>query len=302
MRIEEYKTEMLKSLAKLCRQTMPLDSMPDFLFEENVHKDSGFRSDMTLVAYDQTSNLPIGFIMGVIRKRPEENMGYIKLLFVDQNFRRTGVARTLYSNVEEIFKKEGIKKVRLFESYPNYYMPGVDPFYTEAIAFFERMKFKKFQDTSNLIAELGGKDFSTDKEIENLKADGIIVKRADENDKESARKWILKSFAAWESEIMAAYENDPVSMHVAMVNNEVVAFSAHEVNNRGTGWFGPMGTDESLRGKGIGGILLKRCLQDMKEMGFSLAIIPWVGPIPFYMHYANAKMQRVFWRYEKELG
>jgi mycothiol synthase len=37
----------------------------------------------------------------------------------------------------------------------------------------------------------------------------------------------------------------------------------------------------------------------MKEMGFVKAIIPWVGPIPFYMYHADAKMDRIFWRYEK---
>jgi mycothiol synthase len=80
-----------------------------------------------------------------------------------------------------------------------------------------------------------------------------------------------------------------------------MAFSAHEGNNKGTGWFGPMGTSAELREKGAGSILLKKCLKDMKEMGFVKAIIPWVGPIPFYMHHVNSKVERVFWRYEKIL-
>jgi GNAT superfamily N-acetyltransferase len=35
------------------------------------------------------------------------------------------------------------------------------------------------------------------------------------------------------------------------------------------GWFGPMGTHPDLRGLGIGSILLKRCLKDMKRNGLS---------------------------------
>ena len=39
----------------------------------------------------------------------------------------------------------------------------------------------------------------------------------------------------------------------------------------------------------------------MKNMGFKQSIIPWVGPIAFYSNYADAKVDRVFWRYEKKL-
>jgi len=66
------------------------------------------------------------------------------------------------------------------------------------------------------------------------------------------------------------------------------------------GW-NAAGTHPDLRGKGIGGILLKRCLQDMKDWELETSIIPWVGPIRFYSYYANAVVNRVFWRYEKKL-
>jgi hypothetical protein len=39
----------------------------------------------------------------------------------------------------------------------------------------------------------------------------------------------------------------------------------------------------------------------LKAVGFVKAIIPWVGPIPFYMQYANSKVEHEFWRYEKIL-
>jgi mycothiol synthase len=96
-----------------------------------------------------------------------------------------------------------------------------------------------------------------------------------------------------------ALGNHPVSVHVAVVDGIVKAFSAHSANNTGTGWFGPMGTHPDLRGKGVGSILLKRCLEDLKHAGHSQAIIPWVGPIAFYSHFCGAVVDRVFWRYEK---
>ncbi len=86
------------------------------------------------------------------------------------------------------------------------------------------------------------------------------------------------------------------------MNGEIIAFSEFETNNKGTGWFGPMSTSVNARGKGVGGVLLKRCMNEMKKMGFKTSIIPWVGPISFYMHYINSPVDRVFWRYEKKLS
>lgn len=198
-------------------------------------------------------------------------------------------------------KQQDVNVIRVYESFPNYFMPGIDPFYTEAVCFFERLGFKKFGDTSNLITDLSAENFDTDAEEKKLLQEEIIIKRAEEKDKSKVFEWLGKNFAAWYGEVSSAYQNNPITLFIAEREGELVAFSAHEGNNKGTGWFGPMGTDSSLRGKGVGGILLKKCLKDMKEMGFVKAIIPWVGPIPFYMHYANAKVERIFWRYEKNI-
>jgi predicted GNAT family acetyltransferase len=62
-----------------------------------------------------------------------------------------------------------------------------------------------------------------------------------------------------------------------------------------------MGTSEEARGKGIGAILLKRCLKDIKESGLDQSIIPWVGPIGFYYEKVGAEVSRVFWNYSKEI-
>jgi len=45
--------------------------------------------------------------------------------------------------VEQKFKKKRVKHIRFYESYPNYFMPGIDPLYTEATWFFERFGYKK---------------------------------------------------------------------------------------------------------------------------------------------------------------
>ncbi|MDP4116687.1 MAG: GNAT family N-acetyltransferase, partial [Bacteroidota bacterium] len=225
--------------------------------------------------------------------------GFVKLLCVADSYRRQGIASSLYLQIEEIFKREGVAEIRVYDSVPNYFMPGIDPFYTEAICFFERRGFVKFNDTCNLLADLLNDTFDTGLDEERLLKDGILVKRACKEDKTMLMDFINKHFEGWAGEVTSSFNNSPKTIFIAVQNDEVIAFSAHEGNNKGTGWFGPMGTNPGIRKKGVGGVLLKKCLKDLKEMGFVKAIIPWVGPIPFYMHYANAKVNRIFWRYKK---
>lgn len=301
MKIVNFTNEYLKETAKLCRQNLVYDVMPDHLLTEKTFSDADYREETTLVALMDNGSEVIGFIQGLTRDRKEGKYGYIKLLCVAKDYRRKKVAKQLYDKVEDIFNDEGVNVIRVGESYPNYLSPGVDPFYTEAICFFERNGFVKFNDTSNLLVELSQQDFETREEEKHLAIENIFIKRAEHKDKEKVLEWLKGTFEGWIPEVTESFNNDPVSLFISGKAGSVWAFSAYEVNNKGTGWFGPMGTDPSTRGKGIGAILLKKCLKAMKDEGFTKAIIPWVGPIPFYMHYANAKVNRVFWRYEKKL-
>jgi len=273
--------------------------MPDFLLQEKTIDDPEYDPELTLVGLTKDNELPIAFIQGIVRNRADGKAGYIKLLCVDSNERRKGYARELYENVEHKIGRKGVKSIRVFESHPNYFMPGIDPLYTEAICFFERLGYKKIGDTSNLAADLSLQNFDTGIEETKLASEGILFRRATMGDQKQIFDWLQIKFPAWIGEVSETFKNKPITLFLCELDRKLMAFSAHEGNNKGTGWFGPMGTDTVLRGKGIGGILFKKCLKDMKEIGFVKAIIPWVGPISFYMHYANSKVERVFWRYEK---
>jgi mycothiol synthase len=257
MQIKKFSEDLLKPAAKLCRQNMTRDIMPDFLLREKTFGDPDYRDDLTLFAYSDDPESPAAFIQAVIRNRTEGKIGYIKLLCVDSNLRRKGIASELYKNIEEKFQKNNVKKIRVYESFPNYFMPGIDPFYTEAICFFERNGFKKFNDTSNLSVDLLEKSFQTLADEEKLKKEKIIFKKAESSEKSEILKWVEINFPAWEGEVSEAMKNDPPTLYICIHDDKIKAFSAYEANNRGTGWFGPMATDPSLRGKGIGGILLK---------------------------------------------
>jgi len=299
MIIKQFEENNLDDLLDLLKISMPLDKFTKGLLVENVIEDMSKNPELCLAAYK--GEKLVGFGLGVIRRREDEEMGYIKFLAVHPDYRRKGIAKEIYTQIEKGIAQENISKIRLVESWPNYYMPGIDPFYTEAVAFFERFGYVKVGDAANLICNLESQNFDTKDEEEKANTKNIEIKRAEKSDTDALMKWTIQNFKAWRFEIGNALKNEPISVHIAKLDNEIIAFSAHEGNNPGLGWFGPVGTTEAARGKGVGGILLKRCLQDMKDAGYKEAIIPWVAHIPFYMHYINSKVNRVFWRYEKIL-
>jgi len=239
-------------------------------------------------------------MQGLMRDIRGTRYAYIKLMAVEESYRRKGIASAMFDKLEAIFKQHAADVIRIYDVPLNYFMPGIDPRYTPALCWATRKGFERFGDTSNLLVDLNQDWDMSAKEL-TLKADNIEVRRARPADKQAILDFIKDEWALWSNEVEMAFKDEQPSIHIALLNGEVKAFSAHNANNKGTGWFGPMGTHPDLRGKGMGAILLKRCLQDMKEMGLSHSIIPWVGPIDFYSWHSNAVVDRVFWRYEKKL-
>ncbi len=278
---------------------MEYDQLSETLLREKVFDDPEYDPELIFTSFE--GDKIIGFLSGVTREIRGEKIGYVKLMVVHRAFRRQGVGRALYEKLEKELIKRGMQKVRVYDVPFNYFMPGIDPRYTPALAFFETLGFKRFADTSNMVVDLTNQEFDTAEQEAALTAQGIEISRADYSDQEEVMAFVDEHFPLWRYEVSNAYNSLPVSLHIARHEGKIKAFSAHNGNNFGTGWFGPMGTHSDLRGKGIGGILLRRCLQDMKEWGLTESIIPWVGPIRFYAYYANARVERVFWRYEKSL-
>ena len=241
-----------------------------------------------------------GFIMTVIRQLPTGTTAFIKLIGVLPDFQHRGIGKQLLNFAEQFAVENNSKTIRFYDVPKNYFMPGIDPFYTKAVVCAERNGFIRNGDTSNLESDLS-QNWNTEKEEAELEKSDCICKRASNEDYSELLAWILREFPLWDFELVQALNQVPCAVHLAYFQNELIAFAAHSSNNSSLAWFGPMGTSPKSRGKGVGAVLLKRCLQDLKNKGFKKAIIPWVGPIPFYFKFANAQVSRVFWRYEKNL-
>jgi predicted N-acetyltransferase YhbS len=122
-----------------------------------------------------------------------------------------------------------------------------------------------------------------------LKAAGVIVRRASPHEISIVREFVLVNFeAGWADEISVGYSNKPVSVFIAIRDKRVIGFAAYECTRRG--FFGPMGVDEKERGRGAGHALLAASLWGLREMGYAYGIIGGAGPTAFYARAVNATL------------
>jgi len=299
MNIRNYKNEDFNAVLNLLNSNCEFDTFTFSLLSEKLYDDPSWNPNHAYVACE--NNKIIGFMLGVTRQIRGTAYGYIKLMAVNKQERRKGIATQLFNQLESALKKLKIDKLRIYDVPLNYYMPGIDPRYTEAICFAQKMGFSHWGDAVNMQVDLTLSDWDTQKQIKELASQQIEISRATLADKQELLDFISIEWKLWQYEILMAFKSNPISLFIAKQNNKIKAFSAYNGNNVGTGWFGPMGTHSDLRGKGMGSILLYLCLADMKNSGLTESTIPWVAPVSFYSHYAKAKISRVFWRFEKNL-
>jgi GNAT superfamily N-acetyltransferase/predicted GNAT family acetyltransferase len=294
--ISESDVSELLALWSAC---FPYDPLSEGLLREKIWEDPDFDPELNLLAV--ASGRPVAFASAVVRPQFAPRWGWIKL-FTLPGGELAGMGSELLAEVERRLAARGASILQIFDSAPNYLVPGVDPRYTRFLSFLEEHGYRRFDDTANMETELQSRTFDTAEEEARLAREGTEVRRARAEDREAVRTALSRYFPQWVPEVERTFANEPISLHLAFRGSRVVAFAAYDANNLGTGWFGPMGTVPWLRGRGIGRVLYLRCLRDLQAQGYKKAIIPWVGPVSFYYRASGAVVTRTFWRYRKRAG
>src|SRR5690554_2206067 len=92
----------------------------------------------------------------------------------------------------------------------------------------------------------------------------------------------------WAAEIKAAVYKSQPTCFVALDGNKIVGFAAYDATAKG--YFGPIGVDQTLRGKNIGKALILHTLEAMYHDGYGYAIIGGAGEgvLDFYRKTVDA--------------
>ncbi len=299
MRLRPASAADSAALLSLWNAAAPLTPLNEALLQENVFGDDGADTDTRYVI--EAADSLIGFAMGVTRSGDGETRGSVKMLAVAPEARGQGHGARLLEAVERILSERGARRLEVCGAAPNYLCPGVDERYVEGLAFLERRGYRPVGSALDMRVALAGREFPTDAETARLHARGVTVRRAGADD-QAALDGLLDEFGgSWAREVAISMAAAEPRVHLAFDGEALLGFSAWGGNNAADGGFGPMGTRPAARGLGIGGVLLKRCLADLRDAGFESAVIPWVGPVAFYEQQVGARVTARYVRLEKVL-
>lgn len=116
---------------------------------------------------------------------------------------------------------------------------------------------------------------------------GITIRKPIGTERTSYVGWVGEQFGSvWESEAEVAFMNQPRTCFAAVKDRAFIGFSCYDAT--ALGYFGPLGVEESLRGRGTGRALLLACMLDMKLKGYGYAIIGMTGQLEWYGRYTGA--------------
>jgi len=275
------------------------DPMTARLLQEKIWGDLDFEEDLAW-GVEREGRL-VAFSVAVFRRTVPAPRGYIKLLAVDPEFQGQRIGGMLLKRGEESLEQQGAREIRIAESAPNYLVPGVDRRDTRTLSFFRRHRYEPFAESQNLSVDLRAESYDTRPVEEKLLAQGIEVRRVESGDRSALDRFLGAHWPSWRAEVERACEGRPIRVHLAWRDDAVIGFAAYDGNNAGTGWFGPMGTDPACRGRGVGAVLLRRCLRDLQHSGLAHATIAWAAHIGFYEQHAGAKQSRTFQRFRKRM-
>lgn len=228
--------------------------------------------------------------------------GHVDLLAVRQSASGQGAGRRLLSSMEDLLREHGAVDVILGANPPVYLWPGIDLRYTAMTCLASRAGYERYQEAVDMVVDLQAADLDCRDDEIRLAGAGVTVRRAAHSESSLVVDWLRGGpwgQSSWPDEAESALSRQPAGCHVACRDAGYVGFACHGSIRRG--WFGPMGTLASERQLGIGSLLLKRCLADMKAAGHLNARIGWVGPVRFYARSVGARMERVYWLYRKAL-
>ena len=292
------------SALELWNSSVEYDQVSSGVFMENVFDDPSAPVTLRHAAFADGDL--VGFAISTTHS-PREGFGCLKMFAVSSQWQRNKIGSSLIKRVETELREQGCVGIRIAECPPNYLQAGLDARSTSVLTFLAAQGFSAFSEAVNMTVDLRTADLDTTRSEAALVQKGLAIRRARADDRQAIMSFLATEFPAWTDEVAVTFVNKPISLHIAErteqspPKSKIIAFSAYDANNLGSGWFGPMGTEVAARGLGIGEVLLKRCLADLLQQKHTEAVIPWVGPIAFYSKTVGATLSRTFVRLEKAL-
>jgi GNAT superfamily N-acetyltransferase len=283
--IRPYRWSDEAALVEAWCAALPLDLVDAATFRRKVLLDPNFDPAGLLVA-DDGGELA-GICLGLVRRVPFEGVGlepergWITAFGVRPELRRQGFGSALLEAGLARFRNGGRSQVLLAPYLPNYFVPGVDAAaYADGLAFLTKRGFQVTSRPLAMDASLVTLDLSPYLAREAaLRDQGIEVRRLRLEEIPRLLEFLAATMPGdWlrhARELLhdaVRGKGDPEPFVAALAGGRMVGYCQHEAEH-----FGPFGVAEGWQGRGIGTVLLARCLELMRRKGLHNAWVLWTS-------------------------
>lgn len=274
IKIESFHSRYIEKIIESWNKTLIYDLINRKRFINEILLDENFDKELALIA--KKDDKFVGFLLGIKRKYPyltrglESERGWISIMFVDEGYQRQGIGQLLLNNIHKKFKSLGVKEITLGAYSPNYFTPGIDIRYGSALNFFKKNNYTINDEAVSMQRDLWDYSLPQDikEKINSLEKENVIFKPYSFRYYDQLVNFANKEFGGgWAKNIMEAVKrNEAEETLIICINaeNKIIGFVMRKMDGSESR-FGPIGTDSSLRSKGIGGCLLHLMMESMRQ-------------------------------------
>lgn len=286
MEIRPYQGADESDLLHVWHTAMPADRIDASLFRTQVLLDPNFLPARCPVAV--VDGRVAGFALCLARRVPyflqgmDADEAWITAFGVLPDYQGRGIGTALFAHLLETLRGEGRKRVDISPYVPNYFVPGIDASaYPATIDFLHgHFGFETLYHAISMGADLSGFTIPPDIQARidrSEREDGLTIRPISASDIPDLMPFLVDHFG-WDwfrfaqSYLLEVFGDSPrqICFLVAREHGEVVGFCQQRGER-----FGPFGVRPDKRNRGIGRMLLFKCLEMMSAKHVFFAYFLW---------------------------
>ena len=260
----------------------------------HTFEDPDFEQNLFLGVFDK--NQLVGTVLGVARTWKNPHKGFIKFIFAQPSQEESRILTTLLTEIQKRLTAAKISEIHFGSSSPLYLFPGLYPENTTLYNLLLHNNWKNISERINRVIDMKNLRISQSdladtmnrincanlaekkSDIEQNRA--YSVSTATGTDREELISFIQNEFSiSWAEECRNALlpENYAFCSIIRNNNNIITGFAA--VNASNPNWFGPMGVKISLRGNGLGKLLVLYTIIEAEKRfpDTDKLLLPWIN-------------------------